>query len=64
MEEYQKRVTEEKKELDQKIERLNLFVNTDHFSALKTLEREQLTRQRVIMELYQEVLWQRIRDFN
>lgn len=65
MEEYQKRVTEEKNELDEKIEKLRDFITSDLFeNKLGLNERKRMCRQEFIMELYSDVLAGRIAAFS
>ncbi len=62
-EEYQARVKEEKKELDQKIVRLVDFMTTDKFLDLPKDERQRLRKQNLIMAKYSEILEERILHF-
>jgi CHASE3 domain sensor protein len=62
MKPYQQRVVDEKKELDQKIEKLTSFLKEPQTKCLIELER--LQRQLVIMHQYSEVLGERIEHFN
>uniref|UniRef100_A0A6M3KZ55 Uncharacterized protein n=1 Tax=viral metagenome TaxID=1070528 RepID=A0A6M3KZ55_9ZZZZ len=64
MEDYQKRVIEEKKELDSKIERLRAFMASDYFNnGIPSDEQKRMRRQELIMELYSEVLSDRMEHF-
>ena len=63
MEAYQLRVVEEKKELDEKIERLKAFMEGSIFASLDRDERSRLTLQLEHMNGYSEVLGQRIAAF-
>lgn len=61
---YQDRVVEEKRELDEKIEKLTAFIFKG--SAYKTLpedEQNRLNRQHAIMTGYSQVLGERIANF-
>jgi len=60
MKEYQQRVIDEKKDLDIKIERLIDFISGDVFKQLLLPEQRRLKRQKGIMELYSDVLNERI----
>ncbi len=64
---HQQRVVEEKKELDEKLDRLYAFVNAENqtaiFKMLPVRERNRLHRQCAIMEEYSNILGSRIADF-
>ncbi len=60
---YQKRVIDEKAELDDKLAKLNAFFPTAVFAALERHERELLLRQSTYMSMYADVLRQRIGAF-
>lgn len=64
MKEYQKRVLDEKNALDQKLFDLGVFLN-DKVCAetVPDPELKRLKRQRKIMELYSDVLMERIDAF-
>jgi crAss001_48 related protein len=64
MEPYQERVIEEKKELDEKIEKLAAFIESDAFISVSTREKVRLHRQEVLMQLYSKVLADRIEAFS
>ena len=64
MENYQKRIVNEKKELDEKIEKLNKFIVSKKYSELDILERSKLDRQRMAMKNYSFCLWERITIFD
>jgi hypothetical protein len=64
MEAYQKRVVDEKKELDGKLERLRKFSHGDIFSKLPEVEQERLGRQMNLMADYSGVLGERILAFS
>ena len=57
---HQERVVTEKKELDEKREKLTAFTFTDTFAALPPAEQERLNRKHSIMEQYSNVLGERI----
>lgn len=61
MEDYQKRVVEEKKELDVKIDKLSDFLNRT--AGLPQAEVARMDRQVIYMGLYSEVLAERIENF-
>jgi hypothetical protein len=65
MEAYQERVVQEKKELDEKIEKLNDFVygSTEIYPNLKFEERVRLKMQLGYMKEYSKILGERIADF-
>ena len=63
IEEYQKRVVEEKIALDEKIKRLTAFINSDKFYALPAIEQTLLRRQDAAMAFYSLVLSDRIALF-
>ena len=63
MEDYQKRVIAEQKELDSKIVKLDAFVSSYQYSVLTKPERDMMRRQRVAMVNYSNVLGERIRLF-
>lgn len=60
---YKNRVVDEKRDLDGRIERLLKFIGSDLFVSLSEGEQKRLRRQEVIMELYSEVLAERIASF-
>ena len=63
MEDYQIRVVEEKRELDAKLEKLNVFLGTGLCKKLDLAEIINLSRQSVAMEMYSKVLEERIKHF-
>jgi hypothetical protein len=60
---HQQRVVEEKSDLDTKLEKLGDFCNTPIFAGLEQAEQNRLNRQFLIMELYAQVLGERIAAF-
>ena len=60
---YQQRVIDEKTELDELRERIAAFLGSHVFLALPAGERERLRRQLSIMDLYSDVLGERIESF-
>lgn len=63
MMEYQERVITEKKELDEKLGKLTSFITTGVFAALDVEEQARLFVQRSVMQMYSEVLADRIEAF-
>lgn len=61
---YQQRVVLEKKELDDKIARLEAFIGLDKFSTLNDDERGRMHGQLYAMKTYSETLGERIAAFN
>jgi hypothetical protein len=60
---YRNRVRIESAELEEKLERLRVFMHTAQFTALTRIERERLTRQETAMASYAAVLRERILAF-
>jgi hypothetical protein len=60
---YQQRVIEEKRELDEKLAKLDAFGRTELFAALPADEQGRLNRQHSLMEAYSAVLGERIANF-
>jgi hypothetical protein len=63
MQSHQQRVVDEKRELDEKREKLGLFKNTDIFASLPWQEQERLNTQAHIMTMYSAILGERISNF-
>jgi len=63
MEAHQKRVIEEKEDLCEKLEKLTEFQKTPLFSQLPVDEQRRLERQTQIMQMYRDVLSERIEAF-
>ena len=61
---HQQRVVDEKRDLDDKREKLGNFKNTDLFASLPWQEQERLNTQAHIMTMYSAVLGERIADFS
>ena len=61
---HQQRVVDEKRDLDDKREKLGNFKNTDLFASLPGLEQERINTQAHIMTMYSEVLGERIAAFS
>jgi hypothetical protein len=64
MKEYQKRVVEEKTDLDNKLVKLNNFIESDRFEDIDEEEQERLTRQGIAMQDYSLILEERIAAFD
>lgn len=64
MEAYQERVIEEKQELDKKIEKLVLFINSDKFLSLSREDAALLLDQQIAMTTYSQILKERIARFS
>ena len=60
---HQQRVVTELDELCDKTDKLELFANSMIFNTLEYAERTRLSRQLMIMKLYQQVLSERIAAF-
>lgn len=63
MQPHQQRVVDEKKELDDKLTRLQAFFKTSTFDELDDAERSRLVHQAAIMGEYSTVLGERIAAF-
>lgn len=63
MQDFQKRVIEEKNELDSRIEKLGAFGLSETFAKLPGDEQGRMIRQLAMMEGYSEALGQRIAAF-
>lgn len=61
--EYQQHVVEEKRDLDNKLFHLTLFVLTESFYEVSDAEQMRLQRQELLMRLYSQVLGERIAAF-
>lgn len=61
--EYQTRVIEEKRELDTKLSKLELYLSGSEFAKLDPMERERLKAQFRVMRWYSEILHDRIESF-
>jgi hypothetical protein len=60
---HQERVVAEKSELTEKLHRLESFVDGAVYASLPDAERTRLSRQLLIMKLYEQVLSERIGAF-
>lgn len=60
---YQQRVLDERTELKSNIDKLKAFLQADGFRSLSPVDRELLVKQAVVMEIYRDVLDQRIALF-
>jgi len=63
MQPHQQRVVDEKAELSEKLDKLESFHGGPIYSSLPPAEQARLTRQKLIMELYEQVLSERISAF-
>lgn len=63
MQPHQERVIAEKKELDERGDKLDQFILSDKFGTLPAAEQERMKRQLEIMAKYSEVLGERIAAF-
>ena len=64
MEAYQERVVQEKKELDEKISKLNIFLQSDDIdSKVDIQEKSRLVSQLCAMTIYSNLLFERIANF-
>jgi hypothetical protein len=63
MQPFQQRVIEERRELRDKLDKLNEFVETAMFNKLPHVEKGRMLRQRSLMADYAEVLDERIANF-
>ena len=64
MGDYRQGVADEKATLDEKIKNLQELMKTDIYKGLRLLERRCLYRQVRVMELYSDILEERITTFN
>lgn len=60
---YQQRVVDEKAELSDKTDKLEAFICDFTYNGLPPAEQSRLTRQHLIMQLYEQVLSERISSF-
>lgn len=63
MEAYQLRVIQEKKDLDEKLEKLSAFLLNERFLSLPPDEQARLSIQRFCMDGYSKILGERILAF-
>jgi len=61
---YQKRIVEEKKELDSKIKDLDLFFKEYVYLSLITPDKLRVRQQRTVMKEYSDILGGLIRNFS
>ena len=61
--EYQNRVILEKRELDEKLNKLKIFVDIDLFKELNVGEQARLRFQLICMKAYSDILYDRINAF-
>jgi hypothetical protein len=60
MEDWQQRVIDEKTQLDERLQKLEAFINTDAASVVSVEENQRLIRQQQCMNDYAQVLQERI----
>ena len=60
---HQQRVVDEKTQLSEKLDKLETFTGTGVFAGLDPAEQSRLQRQFLIMQLYEQVLAERISAF-
>lgn len=63
MQPHQQRVVDEKTELSEKTAKLEMFLAGAIYAALPAAEQTRLSRQYLIMQLYEQVLSERIAMF-
>jgi hypothetical protein len=63
MQPHQQRVVEEKKELDEKREKLGAFIEGKLYQTLPEAERDRLSQQAIVMMTYSTILGERIAAF-
>ena len=63
MQDYQKRVVDEKAQLDEKLLKLDAFMVTEVARKLDAAEYERLYKQLQIMNQYSDILGERIKAF-
>lgn len=63
MKPYQEKVLQEKRELDEKITKLQAFINGDAFPLLNSAEKDRMQGQLWAMRVYSFILGQRIVNF-
>lgn len=63
MQPHQQRVVDEKAELSEKLEKLETFTGGSIYADLPASEQMRLSRQLLIMQLYEQVLAERIGAF-
>lgn len=63
MEDYQKRVVDEKKELDEKIKKLSFFLSGKMIKSVSDEEKTRLENQKKAMREYSDILEERISNF-
>jgi hypothetical protein len=64
MQPFQQRVVDEKKELDERLAKLNDFWNNPIFGTLPDAEKVRLEKQSLLMQSYSEILGERIAAFD
>lgn len=64
MQPYQQRVVDEHDELNTKVGKLTDFLESDQFDTVDPEEQHRLVQQLFVMELYLDILTQRVKAFN
>lgn len=60
---HQQRVVEEKRQVTERLEKLEAFLDSEIYAKLPHQEQTRLSRQLLIMQLYEQVLAERISAF-
>ena len=60
---HEERVVAERNELDDKIIKLSIFINSERYRGLPSEEKDRLSRQRDVMREYTKILGKRILNF-
>ena len=63
MKDFQQRVVDEHTDLENKIEKLDTFLESDLFDSVSPEEQHLLVQQLYVMELYSDILSSRIKAF-
>jgi hypothetical protein len=61
---YQQRVVDEKIQLDERLEKLREFMKGNFFKKVKEEEQKRMMRQEASMDIYSDVLGERIAAFS
>ena len=64
MSDFKTRLLEEKEQLDDKISKLSPFINSDKLSGIDKIQQDLLKLQLPTMQIYSEILQQRINNLN
>ena len=63
MEQYQERVVKEKKDLDEKVSKLQAFISSERFVSVEADEANRMRNQLSVMMDYSNILGERIINF-